>query len=255
MNERKCDGPPTVFITGVSSGIGAGLAENYLELGCQVFGVSRREPRDLLERERFHFESLDLADANNIALKIDSLLSSVGTLDIAVLNAGILGQFGDLALATPEQIREVMDVNVWANKHVIDALFTAERIVRQVVVISSGASVNGNRGWGAYSISKAAVNMLTKLYAKEHPSAHFTAFAPGLVDTEMQDVICGLPIKEKYPSLEVIRGKRNTADMPTPGAVAARFVKVFRKLPDLVESGDYADIRQTPLCDLDQEHA
>ena len=39
-----------ILITGVSSGIGWGLAKHYLELGHTVFGLSRRTPKDLIKK-------------------------------------------------------------------------------------------------------------------------------------------------------------------------------------------------------------
>ena len=50
----------SVLITGVSSGIGHGLADAYLRREARVFGVSRREPNDLIERSNFYFQQVDL---------------------------------------------------------------------------------------------------------------------------------------------------------------------------------------------------
>lgn len=63
-----------------------------------------------------------------------------------------------------------MDINVWANKLIIDDLAARHVAPRRIVLISSGAGVVGNHGWGAYALSKAALNMLAQLYAHELPS-------------------------------------------------------------------------------------
>ena len=88
--------------------------------------------------------------------------------------------------------------------------------------------------------------MLTKLYAKEQPQTHFCAFAPGLVETPIQDVLQSMSPDERFPSLETLRSKRGTADMPEPREAARRFLTAFDRLPKLVASGEFADIRSLP---------
>ena len=192
----------TIFITGVSSGIGHGLARYYLDRGDRVFGISRRTPEDLLGSESFSFGTLDVRDSDAIEPAIRGLLAKTQKIDLVILNAGVLGEFGDLRLAKLDDLRNTMFVNVWANKLLMDALLSCGLAMEQVVTISSGASVNGNRGWSGYSISKAALNMLTKLLAAENPEIHFAALAPGLVDTAMQDELCGREPDPRFPALE-----------------------------------------------------
>lgn len=236
-----------VLITGVSSGIGFGLAEEYLNRGWNVYGCSRRTPEDIANHEHFTFSTADFLDDSQFPNAINELLADVTQIDIAVLNAGILGEFGDLNGTPLDDIQTVMQVNVWANKTILDVLFNSGKPIHQIVTMSSGASVNGNRGWNGYGLSKATLNMLTKLYAAEQPGTHFCAFAPGLVDTAMQDYLCGLPEDDRYSSLEALRSRRNTPEMPTGNETASRFVDVFAKLPQLVQSGDYADVRKLPV--------
>lgn len=240
-----------VFITGVSSGIGHGLASAYLQQGWHVYGVSRRTPDKLIQQKDFHFRSLDLNDDGAIVPELDALLDEVHCLDVVVLNAGVLGPFGDMGDVDVTAMKHVLDVNLWSNKLVLDYLFAAGKSLRQVVTISSGASVNGNRGWGSYSISKAALNMLTMLYARQCGDTHFCALSPGLVGSGIQDELSALPRDERFPSLDVIHSKRGTDEMPPPDEAGRRLIAVIARLPELVNSGDYADIRKPPLLDFD----
>jgi NAD(P)-dependent dehydrogenase (short-subunit alcohol dehydrogenase family) len=235
-----------VFITGVSSGIGHALAKEYLRRGWRVYGVSRRTPADLTEHEDFVHAAVDLCDHVRTPNVVSELLSGLGHLDLAVLNAGVLGQLEDLANVGLEELKQVTEINLWANKTVIDTLFSGGRAVAQVVTMSSGASLSGNRGWAGYSISKAALNMLTKLYAREHVETHFCAFAPGVLDTAMLERLCALPQDERFPALEALRHKRDTLETPTPEQAAGRLIDAIRRLPHLVESGEFADIRKLP---------
>lgn len=240
--------PSTVFITGVSSGIGHALAAEYLKRGCRVIGLSRQVPRDLTDHASFSFASADLSDVEVAAIAVRQLAAGLPRLDLVILNAGVLGSFGDIGDAGVQEMKRVMDVNLWANKTVLDTLFALQVPISQIVTMSSGAAVNGNRGWRGYAISKAALNMLTMLYATEHSGTHFCALAPGLVDTPMQDQLAAVPHDERYPSLDVIRSKRETAEMPKPSKLAAHLIEVIAGLPDLVASGEFADIRKPPIA-------
>lgn len=234
----------TIFITGVSAGIGQGLARHYLDQGDRVVGCSRREPVDLADSPAFRFRPIDLRDFDSLSDNVAALLNGTEQVDLAIMNAGVLGTIRDLAESDLDSMRAVLDVNLWAVKVVLDALFASVATVGQVVTISSGAAVNGNRGWGAYSISKAALNMLTKLYAREQPETHFCAFAPGIVDTAMQEVICDREPEERFPSVEVLRSKRGTADMPDANTAAPILAAAIDRLPTVVESGEFTDVRK-----------
>jgi benzil reductase ((S)-benzoin forming) len=232
----------TILITGVSSGLGHGLAKVYLEQGATVYGCSRRPPDDLIAQGLL-FQSIDLADAERGAAAVAEWLGEVNHFDTVILNAGKLGDIRDMQAAPLSDLRETMEINVWANKWLLDALFTGERIVRQVVAISSGASQSGSRGWNGYSISKAALNMLITLYAGEQPETHFTSLAPGLIDTAMQDYLTNLPADDRFKPLAVLKAAKGTASMPDGETCARMLIDAFPKLLAR-ESGGYADIRK-----------
>jgi len=235
--ERK-----TVLVTGVSTGIGHGLASHLLGEGWHVYGCSRKTPQDLIERPHFTFKSIDLADHASIPDGLSALLDDQNYLDLVILNAGILGEILDLRKTDLKVLKQIMDVNVWANKLVVDHLAYNQIEMIQVVAISSGASVKGSRGWSGYAISKAALNMLTMLYAAELVDTHFSALAPGIVETGMQDYISTLEPNEDYPTIHRLQSSRGTPEMPDPDTAAVRlaaFIPTLREYP----SGSYVDIR------------
>jgi benzil reductase ((S)-benzoin forming) len=230
----------SVFITGTSSGIGHALAATCLARGEQVFGCSRRSVDSLAGN--YSHQLADFANLAAIPAALDALLGEVDSLDLVVLNAGILGRIDDLPKHSMPELKQIMDINLWSNKVVLDWLF--ERVsVKQVVAISSGAAVNGSRGWGGYSLSKAALNMLIKLAAQEHPDCHFQSLAPGLVYTHMQDVLGDIH-DSRFPSLERIRATHGTDNMPTPEVLAPRLLQVIAELLPARVSGEFVDIRK-----------
>ncbi|HKK17564.1 MAG TPA: SDR family NAD(P)-dependent oxidoreductase [Opitutales bacterium] len=232
----------TIFITGVSSGLGYGLAKNYLQAGATVYGCSRREPHDLLEAG-LKFASLDLGNEAAARPVLSKFIAGARQFDRVILNAAKLGKIRDMADTPLDDLRETMEINVWANKWLLDMIFSSVPSVTQVVGISSGASQSGSRGWNGYSLSKAAFNMLIKLYANEYPQSHFTALAPGLVDTEMQDYLTNLPEDERFKPLEILKAAKGTEKMPDGDTCAQMLIAAFPKLLER-ESGEFADIRK-----------
>lgn len=230
-----------IFITGISSGIGLGIAGKYLEMGWNVYGLSRRECP--LNHDSLHEVNADLNDTANLPGALYELFDDTRELDLVVLNAGVLGTIADMKDVQLPELKKTMDINLWSNKVVLDWLFKHMNRVDQVVAISSGAAVNGSRGWNGYSISKAALNMLVKLYSVEQPETHFISFAPGLVDTAMQDYLCSQTEVDKYPSLSRIQASRGTDGMPHPEQLAEKLPAVFEEIKSL-ESGGFIDIRK-----------
>jgi benzil reductase ((S)-benzoin forming) len=234
-------GPPKVFITGNSSGLGRGLSDACLDRGWEVYGLSRRGAG--LKHARLRDVQCDLAELETIPAALETLLGEVDSLDLVFLNAGILGEIQPMTDVPLDDLRTIMEVNVWANKVILDWLHERGLPVRQIVAISSGAGVVGNRGWAGYALSKATLNMLIRLYSHEFPGTHLSALAPGLVDSEMMDYLCVEPDPEEFPTLERIRRARGTEKMPGPREAAERILEVLSEVLSN-PSGDYADLRQ-----------
>jgi len=232
-----------ILITGTSSGVGYGLALYYLEQDHDLYGISRSHNESLEAFSNFHFLSQDLVKFDEIAGSLGGFLEGVPGLDLVILNAGVVSNINDMKDTSLEEIMRVMDINVWSNKVLIDALFAAVPEIGQVVAISSGAAVSGARGWNAYSLSKATLNMLIDLYAKEQPETHFTALAPGIIDTGMQDYIYSIEEEEKFPVVQKLKSMKGTDKMPSPGEAAPGIADAISRLKKF-PSGSFQDVRE-----------
>ena len=230
---------PDIFISGNSNGLGLGLTRHYLDNGDRIYSCSRSVCP--VSHDRLQHRIQDLSDLASINTMLESLLPN--QLDLMILNAGILGEIKDLADTTLDETHKLMDINVWANKVIVDWVIRKKISVKQIIFISSGASVNGNRGWGTYSISKASINMMAKLYASEMPDTHITAYAPGLVHTQMQDYLCHDVDTEKFPSIQHLVNAYQTDDMPTIETAAKLIASSFTRCLEF-DSGSFVDIRQ-----------
>lgn len=226
-----------VLITGIGSGLGEALAKAYLERGDKVYAIGREFPKQFDHYNHFFFFPYDLSKTFLINSDIQPFIRN-HTFDIVILNAGVLGKIDTLKNTDLAEIKEVMELNVWANKELIDTL-SSYATVKQIVGISSGAAVNGSKGWGAYSLSKSALNMLLKVYAKELPQIHFTALAPGVIKTPMTDHIIEKVDDQEFPSAKKLKeGYIQTAE-----EAAKNLLFVIPKLL-AYESGSFVDVRE-----------
>lgn len=228
-----------IMITGTSRGLGLGLARAALNAGGDIEGYSRSETP--IDHPNFRFHHLDLANLQSISGVLDNTLDKE-TIDLVILNAGIIGEFKSMPDISLNEIKNVMEINVWANKLILD-WFATHIAPAQVVLISSGAAVNGHRGWGAYALSKATLNMLAQLYSHDMPRTHICALAPGLVDTPMQEQIQATADYTRFPSVTRLREARGTAAMPSATEAGARIFSLLANLPERIPSGSFADVR------------
>jgi benzil reductase ((S)-benzoin forming) len=228
-----------ILITGHSRGLGAALATAYLAQDSRVFGLARGTLATA--DSRLLQVSADFAQPHTLKRALADLLPPAIALDIVYLNAGVLGPISAANALSLEAARTVMDVNVWANKVLLDCLHGRMPAPKQIILMSSGAALRGSYGWGAYALSKATLNMLAQIYAHEFPQSHLTALAPGLIDTAMQATIRDSSARD-FPSLARLHAAHGSDAMPNAELVAARIVAMAGALKQL-PSGGFVDLR------------
>jgi len=232
-----------ILITGTSSGIGNGLAKEFLQRGDQVWGISRRKDRALIAYSNYYHLNLDLTNFAEVQSKLADFINSAQKLGLVILNSGILGEIKWMKEVNVNSMKEVMELNVWANKVFLDELLAQNKVIKQVIAMSSKASLRSSPGWGSYSLSKAGLNMLMNIYAKEYPDTHFTAFAPGLVDSQIQEKIYNIKETDKYPTLKTLQDARYTDTMPDSQTAAPMLIKGMKKALEY-DSGSFVDVRE-----------
>ncbi len=223
-----------ILITGCSSGLGLALTNYYLDKEYIVYGISRTKPN--IEDENFIFKKYDLSKIELINQELTAFLSQVKEFEVVYLNAGMLGGIKILKDLSCDEIKEVLDLNVFANKELLDILSPMQ--INTIIGISSGASVKGSKGWGAYSLSKASLNMLLSLYSKEMLDTKILAVAPGVIETPMTDVIRFDVDDNIFTSAKVLK----EGEIQQPLDAAARLDEVVKRA-DEFESGSFIDVR------------
>lgn len=183
--------PPTVLITGASTGIGQACAERLAREGCRVFaGVRRAEDGQRLSAawpERLHWILLDVTDAGQIAAAVEMLRAAVGESGLAGLvnNAGI-AVGGPLEFVTPELLRRQLEVNVIGLHAVTAAFLPLIRSAKgRIVHIGSISGRIASPFIGPYTASKHAVEGLTDALRLElaPEGIHVAVIEPGQVRT------------------------------------------------------------------------
>lgn len=180
----------TIFITGVSSGLGAATAHLFSERGWNVVGTAR-EPADaahLGDRSNIRVLRLDVTDADAIAGIADQAIGAFGRIDVVVNNAGYF-QMGPLETSTMDQIRSQYETNVFGLIGVTKAFLPHLRaqVSGLVVNIASTSAENGYPFCSVYSSSRGAVALLTEALNVEFSAVGLNAKAvfPGLHATRI----------------------------------------------------------------------
>ena len=237
-----------ILITGHSQGLGRALTMHYLRKGHPVTGLSRN-PIDE-DRPQTTLKQI-IADLANLPALPETLEKNIGNEDfyeLVFLNAGQLGNIKRMSELELPEIRSLLDLNVWANKIILDWLISREVPPKKIIVISSGASIKGNLGWGGYALSKATLNMLVQLYAQEMPQTHILALSPGLVRTQMQAQLQKFS-KEQFPSLKRFQQSWENKTTPLPETVAEQIAKIVSFSSDY-ESGSFIDLREIESIEI-----
>jgi 3-oxoacyl-[acyl-carrier protein] reductase len=184
-------GPPVVLITGTRKGIGLALARHYLERGYRVVGCSRR-PSELQDAGYVH-HCLDVADEAAVGRMMADVRARLGGLNALINNAGIAGR--NHALLTPmAAVRQILETNV-AGTFLLCR--EAAKLMRsapggRIVNLSSVAVALRLEGEAVYAASKAAVEMLTRVLARELAPLGITCNAVGPTPIAT-DLIGGVP--------------------------------------------------------------
>jgi NAD(P)-dependent dehydrogenase (short-subunit alcohol dehydrogenase family) len=188
------------LITGASKGIGEAISRLYAASGAKVVINSRRQEEldqltDSITSNGGNCTGIaaNTGDREACRIMIDKVVSLHGGIDILVNNAASNPVYGPVIACEEWAFDKIMNINVKAPFELSKLVYPImkQRGGGSVINISSIAGHTPDDGLGIYSVSKAALNMLTKVTAKEWGSdkIRVNAICPGLIKTKFSEAL------------------------------------------------------------------
>jgi len=187
-------------VTGGARGIGLAICERFARAGASIAVVDRDSEACEAAVEsltgmgaRAISSSIDVTKEEQVEGMTQEVVAELGSYDILVCSAGIVGRNAFAWETSAEEWREVIDINltgVWlCNKHAVGVMREAD--YGRIVNIASIAGKEGNPKLGPYSASKAGVIGMTKSLAKEVADTNIRihSVAPAVIHTPMLDQV------------------------------------------------------------------
>jgi 3-oxoacyl-[acyl-carrier protein] reductase len=189
------------IVTGTRKGIGYEIAKYYLNKGNIVCGCSRGES-SIYNENYFHY-SLDISDEEKVILMLRDCTRMHGRIDVLINNAGI-ASMNHLVLTSYSSVKSIFETNFLGS-----FLFLRE-VAKSMIRNKGGRIINFStiavplnlEGEAIYASSKAAIESLTKISAKELASFNITvnAIGPAPVLTDLIKVVPSNKINELIQS-------------------------------------------------------
>ena len=215
----------TYLVTGGGSGIGKGVAAGLAAAGASVMIVGRNPDRlaeavkDIESRKvgrgSIRYEPADVTNEDEVTRAVDAATAWHGRLHGVVHCAGGSETIGPITQVDSQLWRRAVDLNVNGTMYVLK--HSAREMVRggggSFVGISSIAASNTHRWFGAYGVSKSALDHLMQLAADELGASwvQVNSIRPGLIRTELVAPVLQSPeLSEDY---------RLCTPLPRPGEV------------------------------------
>ncbi len=211
----------TALITGASRGLGLAIARTLAQQGWQLILTARNAPKLLaVQEELSQISTVDAISGDVIdeihLLQLPARIAKMGGLDLVINNASTLGISPQpVLLDSPiEVIHSVFHTNVIAPLSLLQKVKYHLKPEARIINVSSDAAVSAYESWGAYGASKAALDHLSAIFAKENPQWKIYWVDPGDMRTQMH--------QEAFP-------REDISDRPLPESTVPGFMQLIEE--------------------------
>jgi NAD(P)-dependent dehydrogenase (short-subunit alcohol dehydrogenase family) len=264
--EARLDGKVAV-VTGGGRGIGRATAIVLARAGAAVV-VTARTVREIEQTAAAIRQDggqalavpTDVSDWLAVQRLAEETKHAFGPADVVVVNAGVIDPVGDTWEVQPEDWTQNLNINLTGAFYTARAFLPAmvERQSGILIFVSSGAATHPVLGWSAYCAAKAgldhfALNVAAEIDQRDLPLRIHTLY-PGIVDTEMQKRIRGMP-EERFAQAGKFRAYHTNGWLRSPEEPGTLIwwlaTPMAADLHSQVVSMDDAAIRNRIAADLD----
>lgn len=172
-----------LVITGISRGIGKEIARTFLDKGWHVIGTSTTGASSITHN-RLKVNVLNLTNSE----QIDNFVKKLPKIDVLINNAAVLLEDWDEKKINMSLLKETFAINLFGTIELTEKCIPKLNNNAQIINISSGwgtFSSNNSAFQPHYKMSKASLNMYTKLLSERLPQITVSSFDPGWVKTDM----------------------------------------------------------------------
>jgi len=228
MNDRFSLAGRNAIITGSTRGIGLAMARGFLEAGATVTVCSRKQEgveQALVELKEFsdqiHGKTVHVGKRESLEELLTTSRERFGPVQILVNNAGTNPYSGPIVDSPDAAWDKTMDVNL-KGPYLLSKLVAKQMTDGgSIINIASIAGLTAMDQQGIYSISKAALLMLTKTMARElgRQKIRVNAICPGLIKTKLSEAIWADPKVEKHVAGQKALGRIGETEELTGAAI------------------------------------
>ncbi|MFC2131287.1 SDR family NAD(P)-dependent oxidoreductase [Bacteroidota bacterium] len=184
-----------ILITGASRGIGKALALEFAKYNAQLILIARdeqklKESTELLKSKDISafYKICDVTDKEQMKKSVDFAIDKIGSIDIAILNAGVAGS-GYFENFDSDNLKKIFDVNVFGLANGMETLIPVmkKQGYGKIAGVSSLADSRGIPGNAAYCASKSATSFILEAarIELEKYGINIITIKPGFVKSDM----------------------------------------------------------------------
>ncbi len=221
----NCSTKKIAFISGATSGLGKALSIHLAKNGYHILinGRNQNKLNHLYDEIKSikgtsTIINLDLNDYNGIDKLGYEIFKKYKNLDLLILNAAILGTLTPLCHQEPKEFEEILNINLISNFRLLRSLELSLKKSKhsKLCVISSELIKNPKPFWGAYSISKAALEQMIYSWYLENKKTNVKVY-----------IVRPKPMNTKLRKIAMPGENKKTNQTPTDAAL--KLISILNK--------------------------